>query len=246
MRERRRVDDHQVREPPREARVARQRRPIREHDPRARYGYPRHGGGHRGVPEPRRDDRELATPEPRRTGRPLDQLASSNRVGADRQHRLAAGGERGNRRDARAVAAIDHEALGRGVGAGGRPVREPALELGVVAPPELIVGDRLCRPLGGGRRSLDRVELAEHDPGLDRSVPVVELEPDRDVLRAADGRVERAVDAERDPERTSTPAREPEPGVAVAVAHRPHVAEPRPGNQQADARIALAERGQAP
>ena len=115
-----------------------------------------------------------------------------------------------------------------------------------MAPPELGLADRLVSDLGDvGRRLVGGIELAEDHARLDRPVPLVELELHRDVERSRPRHlIEASVHSKGDPEGTPAAASEAEPGVALALPHRPHVAEARPADQQPDTRVAVAERRQ--
>ena len=64
-------------------------------------------------------------------------------------------------------------------------------------------------------------------------------------MRIGDGLGERAVDAERDARGAAAAARDREARVAVALAHRPQVADAGPGDEQAHAWVAVAERAEA-
>src|SRR5262249_4467238 len=80
--------------------------------------------------------------------------------------------------------------------------------------------------LPGGRR-VGRVDGAEHDAWLERAVPLIDLEPNRDVEPLGGRRRgEATVDAECHAERATRPAREGEARVALAASHRPYVGEP--------------------
>ena len=231
MLERRRVDDDELLvSAPGEGRG--QRRPVGEHDARFRGSHPglTGRGGARG--EPRRDQRQLAAAEARRTGRALDQLAPADSVRAQRQHRLAAGGERGERGDPGAPRRSTSSRSGPTRPRGRRPGRgrAPPRHRGGARTPPQIAPRELGVVIGAGRR---RVELAEHDPRLDRAVPLVELEPQRDVERASWPSGEAAVDAEGDPERPPAAASEAEARWRL-LAHRPHVGDLRARDQQRD------------
>ena len=74
---------------------------------------------------------------------------------------------------------------------------------------------------------------------------MVQLELHGDVERATrGGAVKRPVHAEGDPERAARPALEAEAGVAALLAHRPHVADARRGDEQPGLGVPLPERGQ--
>ena len=90
-------------------------------------------------------------------------------------------------------------------------------------------------------------EPVEHRPRLDAAVPVVDLEPDREVVRRPLRRGEHAVRVERDSARRQRPGAAPEveARVLALLAHRPDVADPRRGHEQPDARVALRRTGRA-
>ena len=90
-------------------------------------------------------------------------------------------------------------------------------------------------------RRRHRVELAQHDARLDRAVPVVDLEPHRGVDRVVVPDPEPRA-AEGDAERPVGAAVEAEAGV-LALAHRPHVADPGRRDEQPHPRVAHPERG---
>ena len=144
-----------------------------------------HGGADGVVGEPPGGDRDPSAAEPRRCRGALDQLAAAQRIRAQRQHRVAAGGQGGHRRHAGAAPPIDHlAALIRLRGVDDlprRPVVERRLALGVEPAPPLLVGRDTASAFASPRAL--PVELAQHDAGLDRPVPLVQLELHRDVHR---------------------------------------------------------------
>jgi hypothetical protein len=220
----RRVDRDDVLEPRRERRIRGEGAPVAEGDATGPEDRPDVlGNGRRR--EPRRDDRHAAAPEARRGGRPFDELATAQRVARDDEDGAAGGGEGRHRGDPRVSAPVDGLAALVGPRRGAvqlRPAIDRRLELGVDPPPPLLV-------VGPGelprRRGAGRVEAPEDHPRLDRAVPLVDLESDRDVelLLGRRGGAELAVDSEGDPEGPPGSAREREAGVALAAAHRPDV-----------------------
>ena len=90
------------------------------------------------------------------------------------------------------------------------------------------------------------VERAKDDPGGDHAVPLVQLElhGDGEVVGQL-GVDELSVHPERDSDRASRPALQPEPGVPVRIAHRMNVGDPRRRDEQPHAGVAVPERGQA-
>ena len=190
------------------------------------------------APSASRPETSASSPPPKRAGRAARSTSARRRTASAQsaEHRLAAGGERGDRRDPGGAAPIDLLAPGPA-----RPPRAAARRRGRAprsaswrrqnSASPIAAGDSGSRPGSAGRPRL-RVELAEHDPRLDRAVPLVELElaPRRRAGPALGRRVERAVDAEGDPERAPAAAAEAEARVALALPHRPHVADAaRPG-----------------
>ena len=97
-------------------------------------------------------------------------------------------------------------------------------------------------PVGVGLAGMG-VELAQHDPRLDRALPPVHLEAHRGVDRVT------LLDAEPgapegDPEGPVRSASEAEARVLPLLPHRPHVLDPRRRHQQAHPGIAHPERRQ--
>ena len=90
---------------------------------------------------------------------------------------------------------------------------------------------------------LSAIEATEDDPRLDRAVPVVDLERERNVDGvASSGVVELAVDAEGDAERPPRPLSRLNRACRSPSPIAPHVAHPRRRHQQPDLGIAVPER----
>ena len=130
----------------------------------------------------------------------------------------------------------------RSVGPGPRP-RRPAgrcsrspASSSLEASPPLPGLEPIPIAIGASRR----VELAQHDPRLDRAVPVVDLQPHRDVDRVVLADPE-ARAAKGDAERPVGAAVEAEARV-LALPHRPHVAHPGRGDKQPHPGVAHPER----
>ena len=153
--ERRRIDDDDVREVARPSPAAARARPSRRGPRRirprtasiARRRRPRR-------PASRRTIASGAAAEPRRARRALDELSPPQRVRAEHQHRLAAGRQRGDRRDPGAAAPVHDLAPPRTPVAGPpEATQQAAPSSGVEPAPPLLVGigarERLVRP---GRR----------------------------------------------------------------------------------------------
>ena len=165
-----------------------QGRPVGQDHAAARLAQLGDGGPNSVVGEPPRGDRDPPAAEPGRRRGALDQLAPAKRIRAQRQHRVAAGGQGGHRGHWRAAAPIhDLAAIGRPGDVDDlprRPIVERRLARGVQPAPPFPVGG--IRSLLRLRGEASRIQLPQHHAGLHRPVPLVQLELQGDIDRVVE------------------------------------------------------------
>ena len=182
MRERRRVDEHQVLEASRHRRHPGQGRPVGQGHARARLRParpPRRGRHRRRVARRRsRPVRHRTWPVPRHA-RPARGGAGHPRTAPAPSRRWTPGWPPPPPESRPADPPPGAHPVQRVHDLPRRPIAERDLALGVEPAPPLL-GGRIRERLRRVRRP-SRIELAQHDPGLDRPVPLVQLQLQRDV-----------------------------------------------------------------